>query len=281
VILQRLFFLYSVRVFSAIRIALMVLGSIGRGVCLCLCLSLCLWGWVGSGVVLALPNFSPEDRYQEHGTVSFDGTGRFYLDREIAQPMGHQGADWLDRPRRAIEEQPQKLIHALNLRPTDVVAEVGAGTGYISMRLSAEVPEGKVYAVDVEPEMLDLLQAAQTQRNITNLEPILGASDNPHLPPASLDLVLMVDAYHEFAYPYEMMAEVVAALKPKGRVVLVEYRQEDPFVFIKPLHKMSEAQVRREMETVGLTWRETKKLLPQQHLMVFERSAEIANPMTP
>jgi ubiquinone/menaquinone biosynthesis C-methylase UbiE len=281
VILQRLFFLHSARVYSASQFVLMRLGSVGRWVCLCVCLSVCLWGWVGSGVVQALPNLSVDDRYQEHGTVSFDGTGRFYLDREIAQPMGHQGADWLDRPRRAVEEQPQKLVHSLNLRPTDVVAEVGAGTGYISLRLSAEVPEGKVYAVDVEPEMLDLLQAAQTQRNITNLEPILGASDNPHLPPASLDLVLMVDAYHEFAYPYEMMSQIAAALKPKGRVVLVEYRQEDPFVFIKPLHKMSEAQVRREMETVGLTWRETKKLLPQQHLMVFERSPELADPIAP
>jgi precorrin-6B methylase 2 len=215
---------------------------------------------------------SAEGRYQEHESVSFDGIGRFYLDREISQTMGHQGAAWLDRPRRAIEEQPQKLVRALNLNPTDVVADIGAGTGYISLRLGAELPQGKVLAVDVEPETLNLLQQNLDQRGVNNIEPILGTEDDPHLPAASVDLVLMVDAYHEFAYPYEMMTRIVGALKPQGRVVLAEYRGEDPFVFIKPLHKMTEAQVRREMAAVGLTWSETKNLLPQQHLMVFERS---------
>jgi precorrin-6B methylase 2 len=258
-------------------------------VCLCCGLSLGLWGLGLWGGMIAGATSHPAlaegldapGRYQQHGTVSFDGTGRFYLDREISQPMGHQGADWLERPRRAVEEQPQKLIHALNLQPTDAVADIGAGTGYITVRLSAEVPQGRVYAVDVEPETLAILQQTQAQRGVTNIEPILGEPDDPHLPPASVDLVLMVDAYHEFAYPYEMMTHIVAALKPQGRVVLAEYRSEDPFVFIKPLHKMTEAQVRREMEAVGLVWRETKNLLPQQHLLVFERSPEVSPEVGP
>jgi ubiquinone/menaquinone biosynthesis C-methylase UbiE len=215
--------------------------------------------------------------YEERGFPSFDGTGRYYHDREISQPMGTQGASWLDRPRRAVEEQPQKLIHALGLQPTDIVADIGAGTGYMSWRLSTQVPEGKVLAVEIEPEMLTLLHQAQKERGLTNVETILGSPSDPHLPAASLDLVLMVDTYHEFAYPHEMMTNIVTSLKPGGRVVLVEYRGEDPFVFIKPLHKMTEAQVKREMQAVGLTWRETKSILPQQHLIVFSRPDALAS----
>lgn len=198
-----------------------------------------------------------------------DGIGKFYLGREIAQVMGHQGAGWLERPSRESEEQPQRLIEALHLRSTDVVADIGAGTGYFSFRIAPLVPQGKVLAIDVQPEMIEILQYLQQEKQLTNVEPSLSTVDNPRLPPNSVDLALLVDAYHEFEYPREMMMGIAQALKPNGRVVLVEYRAENPFVLIKPLHKMSQRQVRQEMAAVGLRWLETKNNLPQQHVMVF------------
>ncbi|BBD58597.1 type 11 methyltransferase [Nostoc sp. HK-01] len=133
------------------------------------------------------------------------------------------------------------------------------------------LPQGKVLAVDIQPEMLEIIQAYKQEKKITNVKPILATIDNPNLPDASVNLALMVDAYHEFAYPYEVMQGIVKALKPGGRVVLVEYRGENPLIMIKRLHKMTQNQVRKEMQAVGLVWRETKNLLPQQHLMIFEK----------
>lgn len=209
--------------------------------------------------------------YSERVVHSPDGIGKFYMGREIAQVMGHQGAGWLERSSRESEEQPSLLVKALNLKPTDVVADIGAGTGYFSFRLAPLVPKGKVLAVDIQPEMLEIIKSLEKEKNITNVEPVLGGISNPNLPNQSVDLALMVDAYHEFAYPREMMEGIVRALKPGGRVVLVEYRGENPFVLIKPLHKMTQKQARKEMSAVGLTWMETKDFLPQQHVMVFEK----------
>jgi ubiquinone/menaquinone biosynthesis C-methylase UbiE len=200
-----------------------------------------------------------------------DGIGKVYLGREIAQVMGHQGAGWLERSSRELEEQPQRLIADLHLQPTDVVADIGAGTGYFSFRIAPLVPQGKVLAVDVQPEMIEILQYLQQEQQIANVEPILGTVEDPNLPPASVDLAILVDAYHEFEYPREMMTAIAQSLKPNGRVVLVEYRAENPLVFIKPLHKMSQRQVRKEMAAVGLTWLETRSNLPQQHVMFFGR----------
>ncbi len=207
--------------------------------------------------------------YQERVVHSPEGIGKFYLGREIAQVMGHTGAGWLERPSRETEEQPNWVVNALELKPTDVVADIGAGTGYFSFRLAQLVPEGKVLAVDLQPEMLDIVDFLKKQRHITNVEPVLGSVTDPHLPTSSVDLALMVDAYHEFSYPKEMVEGVVRALKPGGRVVLLEYRGENPFVLIKALHKMTQKQVRQEMQAVGLQWLETKSFLPKQHLMVF------------
>ncbi len=207
---------------------------------------------------------------------SQDGIGRVYLGREIAKTMGHEGAAWLDRPSRGLQERPQVAVDRLDLRPTDIVADIGAGSGYFATRLATRVPQGQVLAVDVQPEMLALLGEKLATNQITNVEPVLGQEDNPNLPINTLDLALMVDAYHEFAYPREMMAGVVAALKPGGRVVLAEYRAENPLVMIKRLHKMSEAQVKREMAAVGLRWLKTDDALPQQHLLFFEKPAENA-----
>jgi SAM-dependent methyltransferase len=200
-----------------------------------------------------------------------DGIGKCYMGREIAQVMGHLGAAWLDRPEREAEEAPSVLIRNLGLRPGDVVADVGAGTGYFALRLAPLVPQGKVLAVDVQPEMLQILEHKRRDARLRNVQPMLGKPDDPRLPAGSVDLALMVDVYHEFTYPREMMQGVVRALKPGGRVALVEYREEDPRVPIRPSHKMSQAQAKAEMAAVGLTWTKTLDLLPWQHLMFFEK----------
>lgn len=209
--------------------------------------------------------------YQQRLIHSPDGIGKFYMGREIAQVMGHQGSGWLERPYREAEEKPSKLVNALELKPTDVVADIGAGTGYLSFRMAQKLPSGKVLAVDIQPEMLDIISDLKKQRNIANVVPVLGGVRNPNLADESVDKVLMVDAYHEFEYPREMMEGIVRALKPGGRVFLVEYRGENPFIPIKALHKMTQKQARKEMSAVGLVWLETKNVLPQQHLMVFEK----------
>jgi len=210
----------------------------------------------------------PTTGYETRVLHDPDGIGKFYMGREIAQVMGFNGAAWLERPSREQTEQPAAVIQALNLKPTDVVADIGAGTGYFSFRISPLVK--KVLAVDVQPEMIRVLKGLSQDRKITNVQPILGTEQNPNLP-AGVDLVLMVDTYHEFTYPREMMTAIVKALKPGGRVVLVEYRGEDPAIPIKAVHKLTEAQARREMNAVGLTWQGTKDFLPEQHVLIFTK----------
>ncbi|MCU0553067.1 MAG: class I SAM-dependent methyltransferase [Leptolyngbya sp. Prado105] len=211
------------------------------------------------------------DTYEVRSNHDPDGIGKIYMNREIAQVMGHQGAGWLERSSRETEEQPQKVISALQLKPDSVVADIGAGTGYFSFRIAPQIPQGKVYAVDVQPEMLEILNDLKGEKKIANVEPILGSETSPNLPENSVDLALMVDAYHEFEYPQEMIAGIVRSLKLKGRVVLVEYRGENPFVMIKGLHKMTQKQVRQEMSVAGLQYVETRNGLPQQHIMIFEK----------
>ena len=212
---------------------------------------------------------SPYEYRQDHDP---DGIGKFFLGREIAHVMGHQGADWLERPERVEEENPDLLVQALKLRPGEVVADIGAGTGYISWRLAQKVGRtGRVLGVDIQPEMLALLTNKMAQLNLTNVVPVLGTITDPNLPPASVDLVLMVDVYHEFDHPYEMMRGICQALKPAGRVAFVEYRAEDPRVPIKRVHKMTAAQVRKEAALHPLDWVETSEVLPRQHIIVFRK----------
>jgi SAM-dependent methyltransferase len=206
------------------------------------------------------------------GPASRDGTGRYYMGREIAPVMGHRGAAWLERPERAEVEQPDRVVDSLRLAPDDVVADIGAGTGYFTFRIAERVPEGGVYAVDIQPQMLDILMERAWELGFENVEPVRGDVDDPNLPEDAVDLALIVDAYHEFSHPREMMEGIVRALRPGGRVVLLEYRGEDASVPIKPLHKMTEAQVRRELEAVGLRWVETQRFLPRQHILVFEKA---------
>jgi ubiquinone/menaquinone biosynthesis C-methylase UbiE len=214
------------------------------------------------------------NRYEFRERHDPDGIGKFYLGREIAHVMGHQAADWLERPEREQEEHSDRLVDELNIQPDQVAADIGAGTGYFSRRLAEKVgPHGKVLAVDIQPEMLDLLTNRMASFGITNVVPILGTPTNPSLPPRAVDLVLLVDVYHEFDYPYEMMHAICQSLKPSGRVVFVEFRAEDPQVPIKPLHKMSVAQVRKEMALQPLTCVQTNEVLPWQHILVFRKTA--------
>ena len=211
------------------------------------------------------------DVYEQRTNHNPDGIGKFYMEREIAQVMGHTGAMWLERPSREAEERPSKIVNALNLKPDSIVADIGAGTGYLSFMIAPTLPQGKVLAVDIQPEMLDIIKFFKQEKQISNVEPILATLNNPNLPKSSVDLAVMVDAYHEFEFPHEMMAAITKALKPSGRVALIEYRGENPFILIKVLHKMTQKQVKKEMQAVGLRWQETKNLLPQQHLMIFEK----------
>ncbi len=201
-----------------------------------------------------------------------NGISTYYLGRQIAHVMGHEGAGWLERSGRQQEEGTDLLIKALNLKPTDVVADLGAGTGFFSFQLARRVPRGRVLAVDIQPEMIAALQASKRRLKVTNVHPLLGTTTDPALPADSVDLVLIVDAYHEFDHPREMGRAIRRALRPgTGRLALVEYRAEDPSVPIKRIHKMSVEQARKEMAAVGLTFVETIETLPQQHLLVFQR----------
>jgi precorrin-6B methylase 2 len=225
-----------------------------------------------AGSVAGCRRAATEAPLYEQRTPSEDGTGRFYMGREIARPVGHGSAAWLDRPERDATELPDRVVAALGLRPHDVVADVGAGTGYFTFRLAAQVPQGRVLAEDIDSSLVALIRHRADSLGLTNVTPIRGSVQNPELPPASADVVLIVDSYHEFSHPREMMTAIARALKPDGRLVLVEYRGEDPTLGIRPLHTMTQQQVAREMEAVGLRLAGSLDVLPQQHLLVFERA---------
>lgn len=201
-----------------------------------------------------------------------DGIPKWYHGRQIAQVMGHQGAGWLERPEREIEEQPTKLIRALRLKGDEVVADIGAGSGYYTFRFATRVPKGKVLAVDIQPEMLELLEKRKAATGIQNVELVLGKEKDPAMGDSRVDLVVMVDVYHEFNYPFEMVESMVKSLKPGGRIAFVEFRLEDPSVPIKLVHKMTEKQLRKEMKDhPRLEHDETIETLPWQHIIVFKK----------
>lgn len=222
--------------------------------------------------LLAIPAQDPHPGYETRTPHDPNGIGKFYLGREIAHVMGHQAAAWLERPEREDEEAPSALVEALELKPGMVVADVGVGTGYFAFRMAPKVGEtGRVLGVDIQPEMLEKLKAKAGKLGVKNVEGVLGEEKDPKLPEGKVDLVLMVDVYHEFAFPYEMMAAIRKSLKPGGRVALVEYRKEDPRVPIKEVHKMTEAQARKEMAAAGLSWVKTVATLPRQHIILCEK----------
>ncbi len=253
-----------------------------------------VFGTAGLTLLLAagglLYSFGPDDRDARAASPSPDttdtsgvysqrspsrnGTGKVYMGREISKVMGHRGANWLERPAREKKERPDLLVDSLPLDPSDTVADIGAGTGYLSFRVASRVPQGNILAVDIQPEMLNMMRERIDERGVENVTPVRGTVTDPQLPADSVDLAYMVDAYHEFSHPYEMMAALTEDLTPGGRVVLVEYPREDPSIPIKTLHKMTEAQAKKEMRAVGLEWVETKDMLPRQHFMVFRKPVE-------
>jgi precorrin-6B methylase 2 len=220
---------------------------------------------------LTLVGCGPEPVYRDGEPSAEGGTGRTYMGREIAGMMGSEhGALWLDRPERDEEELPQRLLLALSLSPSDVVADIGSGTGFFTFRLAELVPSGRVYAVEVQPSLVDTIRVRAERRDIRNVTPVLGSESNPSLPAARLDLALIVSSYHEFAYPREMLESLLAAIKPGGRLVIVEYRAEDTTIAIPETHRMSQEQIVREGEAVGFAYRESIDVLPQQHIVVFQ-----------
>ena len=256
--------------FNRHRLAQAIAQDIVKLMRQCLTLGLVLALTVGCTANAATP--AEDGSPYRYKSPSSDGIGKVYYGREIANVMGYQGANWLARPSRATEERSDMAVDALMLEADDTVADIGAGLGYISFQLSRWVKEGKVIAVDLQPEMLSVLEAERDKYQVKNVETVLGTETDPNLPPSSIDMAVMFDAYHEFAYPAEMMAGIVKALKPGGQVVLAEYRAENPLVLIKKHHKMTQKQVKKELTAAGLTWIKTDSRLPQQHLMFFEKA---------
>ena len=212
-----------------------------------------------------------ENSHYTTGLPSRDGIGKFYMGREISHVMGHLGAGWLERPERERQERTDLLIAGLSLSDDFVVADIGAGTGYFTFPVAQRVPRGKVFSVDIQPEMLARVEQRKALENVANVETVLGEEDDPKLPAKEIDLAFIVDAYHEFSFPREMGERLKESLKPGGRLVLVEYRAEDRRVPIKRLHKMSELQVKQEMAAIGLDWLRTESYLPQQHVLIFQK----------
>ena len=204
--------------------------------------------------------------------ASRDGIGKVYMGREIAGVMGWQGASWLEREERQQEERGDLLLRELGLKPSMAVADIGAGTGYYARRMAPLVgSSGVVYATDVQPEMMQMLADGAKKAGLTNIKPVLGGLQSVNLSDASIDLAIMVDVYHELEFPFEVIDSLVRALKPGGRIAYVEYRLEDPRVPIKTLHKMSEAQVRKEAAAHALVWERTASTLPWQHVVIFRK----------
>jgi len=195
--------------------------------------------------------------------------------RRYAGVMGIGGADWLVRPEREMEEQPDRALDEIGIAKGSTVADVGAGAGYFVWRLAERVgPTGKVYGNDIEPRMLDLLRNNVAQRKLANVEPVLGTISDTKLPPNALDLVILVDVYHEFSEPQKMLASIRSALKTDGRLVLLEYRAEDPAVPIRPEHKMTVDQVKAEITPEGFRLERVSEKLPRQHILIFRKSVQ-------
>ena len=201
-----------------------------------------------------------------------NGIKKWYMGRQIAHVMSHYGIDWLERPEREVEENTSLLIKNLNLKPGMHIADIGAGSGYYTRLLSKRIGNGKVYAVDVEPQMISYLNERIKEEKLANIVTVQGSETAVSLPPSSIDMMLLVDVYHEFSFPYEMGLSMFNALKPNGKLVLVEFRSEDNNVPIKTIHKMSEAQAIKELKAVGFRLEKNINNLPWQHCMVFEKN---------
>ena len=223
-----------------------------------------------SGAVQAQNDPPPVGPVDEQGRQPLR-IGKLVKKRQIAPVMSVAHADWLTRPERDAEEQPDRVVRELEIKPGSTIADLGAGVGYFTWRLADAVgPTGKVIAVDIQPGMIERLRQNLAERGITNVQPVLASEEDPRLPPNSVDLVLLVDVYHELQQPERTMAHVRRALKADGRLVLIEYRKEDPDIPIHPLHKMTVGEVRQEIEPIGFRFDELLDFLPTQHIVIFK-----------
>lgn len=213
------------------------------------------------------------DSFYTYKKGSYDGIGKWYKGREIAYVMGYQGIGWLERSAREKEENVSQLIKNMKIQESDVIADIGAGSGYHTFRMAKLAKKGAVYAVDIQEEMLISIERNKSNSEINNVKTILGSEKSINLPENSVDKVLMVDVYHEFRFPVEMINSIKKALKPSGRIYLIEYRSEDPKVPIKELHKMSEKQAIKEMEAAGFVLKKNIENLPWQHCMIFVKKS--------
>ena len=211
------------------------------------------------------------DSVYQFKSPSRDGIGKIYKGREISFVMDAAGADWLERNNRNDEENTSLAISKLPINSNSVVADIGAGSGYYTFRIAQKVTEGKVYAVEIQEEFIEILKQNRLQKGFKNVEIVKGTEQNPNLPANSIDLAIMVDVYQELAYPQEMLWALAKALKPDGKILLLEYRAEDPEIAIKELHKMSVKQVSKEMEANGFKLYKREDFLPIQHFLVYEK----------
>jgi ubiquinone/menaquinone biosynthesis C-methylase UbiE len=211
------------------------------------------------------------DAVYTYGDTTADGIGKYYLGREIAHVMGAAGSAWLEREDRQQEENTALAIAKMDLSPSAIVADIGAGTGYYSFKLCEKLPQGKVYAVEIQDEMIAALEKRKAALRNRNVEIIKGSVMSPNLPDHSVDLAIMVDVYHELEYPYEMLQSIKKALKKDGKILLIEYRGEDPAVRIKPLHKTTVAQLNKELAANGFSLYYNGNFLPIQHFLLYEK----------
>ncbi|HEY4196263.1 MAG TPA: class I SAM-dependent methyltransferase [Mucilaginibacter sp.] len=216
--------------------------------------------------------FAQQDSTYTHKPASKGGTGKFYFGREIAHIMDFSGSPWLERNSRQVEENSNLAVSKLPVTGSSVVADIGAGTGYYTFKIYQKVPKGRVYAVEIQNDAVTYLKNKAGQLNASNVTVIKGTEKSPELPENSIDLVLMVDVYHELSYPHEMLQSIRKSLKPKGKLLLMEYKAEDPKVDIKPLHKMSVEQVNKELTANGFHLVNDGEFLPIQHYLLYEKN---------
>ncbi|SIN68132.1 class I SAM-dependent methyltransferase [Algoriphagus halophilus] len=221
-------------------------------------------------VVLAQSSKNDTQVYQSK-EPSWDGTGKVYLGREISQVMGFAGKDWLERASREREEGIAAALENLPINSSSTVADIGAGSGYYTFRIAPLVPQGKVYAVEIQKDAIDYINAKSKELNLKNVETVQGSEKSSNLPKGAIDLVIMVDVYHELSYPQEMLQSIYESLSPNGKVLLLEYRGEDPTINIKPLHKMTEKQVTKELNANGFELEKNGKFLPIQHYLIYKK----------